>query len=104
MWIIRYIFIGKSCNYVFVYFQVLEDPLQLKRLQCVIDGYVDEDCTTYEGMLGEPICFYYVDEIKFLQTLLPCWKQIPTLVPLVTSQIHQLDYFTVEYSKYSISQ
>ena len=43
--------------YVLVYFQVLEDPLQLKRLQCVIDGYVDEDCTTYEGMLGEPILF-----------------------------------------------
>ena len=41
--------------YVLAYFQVLEDPLQLKRLQCVIDGYVDEDCTTYEGMLGESI-------------------------------------------------
>ncbi len=39
-------------NDKFLFRQVLEDALQLKRLQCVIDGYMDEDSTHYEGMLG----------------------------------------------------
>ena len=30
----------------------LQDPLQLKRLQCVIDGYLDDTDTQYDGMLG----------------------------------------------------
>ncbi|CAH1774066.1 unnamed protein product [Owenia fusiformis] len=30
----------------------MEDPLQMKRLQCIIDGYIDETNTNYEGMLA----------------------------------------------------
>ena len=31
----------------------MEDPLQLKRLQCVIDGYKDDRDVVYEGMLSK---------------------------------------------------
>ena len=39
-------------NTVLVLFQALEDPLQLKRLQLVIDGHVDDNGTQFEGLLG----------------------------------------------------
>ena len=33
--------------------QLLEDPLQQKRLQCVVDGTEEEDGTSYDGLLGK---------------------------------------------------
>ena len=35
------------------FIQLLEDALQTKRLQCVIDGYMDENNTSFEGLLSK---------------------------------------------------
>lgn len=35
------------------FLQLLEDPLQLKRLQFVIDGHVDDHGQQFEGLLGK---------------------------------------------------
>lgn len=39
-------------HYHVIILQLLEDPLQLKRLQFVIDGHVDDHGQQYEGLLG----------------------------------------------------
>jgi len=49
-----------------VYFQTLEDPVQLTRLQFVIDGHVDDNGTQYEGLLGKcPHSMVYVSMAEY---------------------------------------
>ncbi|XP_013409431.2 ubiquitin carboxyl-terminal hydrolase 24-like [Lingula anatina] len=65
----------KSLFVLLMQLLTLEDPLQLKRIQCTIDGYIDEENCSFEGMLGVIKCNHASDSrrsyqcIKFLVNL-----------------------------------